>query len=57
MCVKDRNADAAVEVAAAVLREKLSLKKTNKKKPDASTIKLVVDHFNSRHTRGSPSAE
>ena len=48
MCVKDRNADAAVEGAAAVLREKQSLKK---KKPDALTIKLVVDDFNSRHNR------
>ena len=54
MCVKDRNADAAVEGAAAVLREKQSLKKTPKnppKKPDTSTIKLVVNDFNSRHNR------
>ena len=43
MCVKNRNADAAVESAAAVLREKQSFKK--KKKNDASTIKLVVDDF------------
>jgi len=41
MCFKDRNAAAAVEGAAAVLREKQSLKK--KTKNDALTIKLVVD--------------
>ena len=50
MCVKDRNADTAVEGAAAVLREKQSLKKKTKKN-DASTIKLVIDDFNSRHNR------
>jgi len=33
MCVKDRNADAAVEDAAAVLREKQSLKKNKQKNP------------------------
>jgi len=48
MYVKDGNADAAAEGAAAVLREKQSLKKT---KNDASTIKLVVDDFDSRHNR------
>ena len=50
MCVKDRNADAAVESAAAVLREKQSLKKKNQKTTHR-LLKLDVDDFNSRHNR------
>ena len=51
MSVKDRKADVAVEGAAAVLREKQSLKKKQKRQTDASTINLVVDDFNSRYDR------